>query len=408
MAVFRWQGINAKGKTVKGVRDADSPKALKLNLKREGVLVTQLLEESEAQKRNARDIDIGKLFRRVSSTELALTTRQLATLLASGIPLVEALTALTDQLETPELKSAFTQTRDKVNEGTSFADALRSHPSIFEDLYVNMVAAGEASGMLEVVLGRLADFLESQAKLRTKVSGAIAYPMFMAVMSFFVILVMMTVVVPKVTAIFADFEQALPWYTTLLIFTSEVLTGWWWLLLLLTVLGFMGFRRWKKTEKGRSTWDRFVLGIPLFGRLILMVAMTRFARTLSTLLASGVPVLAAMEITRNVLGNTELMSVVEDARASVREGESIAKPLRQSGRFPPIVTHMIAIGERSGQLEQMLEHIASAYDQQIDARVGAMTSLLEPLLIVVMGGISGGIAFAILMPLLQINQFVTQ
>jgi general secretion pathway protein F len=406
MAVYQWHGINASGKKVKGVQDADSPKALRTMLRRDGVLVTDITEQSEAQKKQAREVDFKRMFRRVSSMDVAVTTRQLATLLGSGIPLVEALSALIEQLEQPELKTAFTQTRDKVNEGTSFADALRAHPSIFSTLYVNMVAAGESSGTLEDVLKRLADFLENQAQLKGKIGSAIAYPAFMFLMMVVIIIIMMTVVVPKVTSIFQDFNQALPWYTQLVIWTSDMFTSYWWLLILLAGGGFYGFRRWKATEKGRAQWHRSVLKFPLFGKLFTMVAISRFARTLATLLGSGVPILRAMEITRNVLGNEELMRVVEEARANVREGESIAKPLRQSGRFPPIVTHMIAIGERSGQLEDMLEHVASAYDQQVDARVATMTSLLEPLMIVVMGGLAGGIAFSILMPLLQINEFV--
>jgi general secretion pathway protein F len=294
-----------------------------------------------------------------------------------------------------------------VNEGTSFADALRAHPKIFSSLYVSMVAAGEASGTLEAVLARLAEFLEASAKLKSKVAGALAYPAFMLVMSFVILLVMMVVVVPKVTAIFESFDQALPWYTRMMIFFSDALVGYWWL-----VLGTIGgavwyFRRWIATDEGRKRWDIFTLGVPLLGKLFTMVAVSRFSRTLATLLASGVPVLRAMEITRNVLGNTELMRVVDEARTSMREGEGLAKTLKQSGRFPPIVTHMIAIGERSGQLEEMLEHVASAYDQQVDARVQAITSLLEPMIIVVMGGMSGTIALSILMPLLQLNEFAT-
>jgi general secretion pathway protein F len=406
VAVFEWRGINSAGRTVKGVRDAENPKALRVLLRREGVLLTEVLEESAARQKKAREVDLKALFRRVSAVDVALTTRQLATLLKSGIPLVEALTALIDQLEQPELKSAFTNVRDRVNEGSSFANALEAHPKIFSDLYVNMVSAGEASGTLEAVLARLADFLEGQAKLRTKIQGALAYPAFMAVLSLFVIFIMMVAVVPKVTAIFDDFAQALPWYTRLLIFVSDLFAGYWWLLGMMLVGAIYGFQRWKKTPEGRARWDLMVLTAPVFGSLVLQVAVSRFARTLATLLASGVPILRAMEITRRVLGNTELMRVVEEARASVREGESIAVPLRRSGRFPPIVTHMIAIGERSGQLEEMLENVASAYDTQVDAKVTALTSLLEPALIVVMGGISGGIAFSILMPLMRINEFV--
>jgi general secretion pathway protein F len=406
VAVYAYKGIDARGKSVKGTRDADSAKALRTVLKRDGVLATEILEQSEATRKAARDIDFGRLFRRISPMDVAIATRQLSVLLRSGVPLVEALSALIEQLDHPELKSAFTDTRNQVNEGSTLADALKAHPKIFPTLYVNMVAAGEASGTLEEVLGRLADFLDDQTRLQSKVRGALAYPIVMAVVVVLILFLMMSVVVPKVTAIFENFNQTLPWYTSLLIWVSNILSNYWWLLAVLIGGGIYWFRRWQATEEGRKKWDLFVLEIPLFGPLLIMVAVSRFARTLATLLASGVPVLTAMDITRNVLGNTELMRVVEEARASVREGEGIAKPLRQAGRFPPIVTHMIAVGERTGQLEEMLIHVADAYDQQIEVRVGAVTSILEPLLIVVMGAVVGGIAFAILMPLLQLNEMI--
>jgi general secretion pathway protein F len=406
MAVYAYKGIDARGKSVKGTRDADSPKALRTVLKRDGVLATEILEQSEAARKAGRDIDFGRMFRRVSPMDVAIATRQLSVLLRSGVPLVEALSALIEQLDQPELKTAFTETRNQVNEGSTLADALKAHPKIFLTLYVNMVAAGEASGTLEEVLGRLADFLDDQTRLQSKVRGALAYPIVMAVVVVLILFLMMSVVVPKVTAIFQNFNQTLPWYTSLLIWVSNVFSNYWWLLAALIGGGIYWFRRWQATEEGRRKWDLFVLEVPLFGPLLIMVAVSRFARTLATLLASGVPVLTAMDITRNVLGNTELMRVVEEARASVREGEGIAKPLRQADRFPPIVTHMIAVGERTGQLEEMLMHVADAYDQQIEVRVGVVTSILEPLLIVVMGAVVGGIAFAILMPLLQLNEMI--
>jgi general secretion pathway protein F len=406
MAVYAYKGVDARGKSVKGIRDADSAKALRTVLKRDGILATEILEQSEAARKAARDIDFGRLFRRISQQDVAVATRQLSVLLRSGVPLVEALSALIDQLDHPELKTAFTDTRNQVNEGSTLADALKAHPKIFPSLYVNMVAAGEASGTLEEVLGRLAEFLDDQARLQSKVRGALAYPIVMAVVVVLILFLMMSVVVPKVTAIFENFNQTLPWYTRLLIFISDVFSNYWWLLAALIAGGIYWFRRWKATDEGRKKWDLLVLEIPLFGPLLTMVAVARFSRTLATLLASGVPVLTAMDITRNVLGNTELMRVVEVARESVREGEGIAKPLRQGERFPPIVTHMIAVGERSGQLEEMLLHVADAYDQQIEVRVGALTSILEPLLIVVMGAVVGGIAFAILMPLLRLNEMI--
>jgi len=407
MAVYAWRGINASGKEVKGIDDADSPKGLRATLKRQGVMVTQLDEASIAAKRDARNVSFKRLFGRVNGTDMALTTRQLATLLKAGIPLVEALDALIEQIEKDELKNALTDARDKVNEGIAFNVALSAHPKLFENLYTNMVAAGEASGNLDQVLARLADVLESQARLKSKVSSALAYPIVMLIMTVLVVTVMMTLVVPKVSAIFEDFGQILPWYTRLLMFVSTVFTDYWYLLIVGTAGTVYAARRWLASPSGRKQWDIFLLSAPIISGLTTKVACARFARTLATLLRSGVPVLTALEITRNVLVNTELMRVVEQAREAIREGESIAKPLAASGRFPPIVTHMIAVGERSGELEAMLENVADAYDDQVDAQVQTMASLLEPLMILVMGGITGSIAAAILMPLMQMNEFVT-
>lgn len=406
MAVFAWQGVDNKGKNVKGIRDADNPRALRTLLKKEGVLATAIEEEHVARNKAAREVNFRAFFNRVSTFDVGIITRQLATLLRSGVPLVESLSALIEQVENPSLGSSLTQIRDKVNEGTSFADALRAHPTIFPDLYVNMVAAGETSGTLDTVLERLADHLDAAAKLRTKVTSALAYPAFMVIFGVGVITLLMVVVVPKMTSIFEGFDAVLPWYTRTLIFISNSLGSYWWLLIALTGGAVYAIRRWRNTPEGRIVWDTKLLKMPILGPLVLMIAIARFSRTLGTLLSSGVPVLTALDITRNVLGNVELMRVVEDARGSIREGESIAAPLKRSGAFPPIVTHMIAIGERSGQLEQMLGHVAAAYESQVDARLATLTSLLEPVMIVVMGAIAGSIALSILLPLMQINEFV--
>jgi general secretion pathway protein F len=406
MAVFQWQGIDARGKDVKGIRDADNPRLLRALLRREGILATAIEEEQAARTRTRREIDFAQYFQRVSIQDVAVTTRQLATLLRAGVPLVESLSALIDQVEHQKLKAALTQTRDKVNEGTSLADALKAHPKIFEDLYVNMVAAGESSGTLDTVLERLAEHLDASAGLRDKVFSALAYPAFMVVFGIAVIALLMVVVVPKVTSIFEGFDATLPWYTRTLIFVSNTLSSFWWLLFMIIGGCIYAFRRWKATPAGRKSWDTRILKLPLLGSLVLMIALARFSRTLSTLLGSGVPLLAALGITRNVLGNVELMRVVEEARGSIREGESIAAPLKRSGAFPPIVTQMIAIGERSGQLEQMLSHGAISYENQVDSRLATLTSLLGPVMIVVMGVMAGGIALSILMPLMQINEFV--
>jgi general secretion pathway protein F len=407
MAVYAWRGVNASGKEVKGIDDADSPKALRLSLRRQGVMVTQLEEESLARTRDARNVNFKRLISRVSLTDLALTTRQMATLLKAGIPLVEALDALIEQVEKDDLRNALTNARDKVNEGIAFNDALRTHIKIFGELYINMVAAGEASGNLDSVLARLADVLESQARIKSKVQSALAYPVVMLIVTTLMVGVMMTFVVPKITVIFEDFGQILPWYTRLLMFVSSLFTDYWYLLIAGVAGTIYGFRRWVRSPAGRKQWDLFLLTAPVVGALTTKVASARFSRTLATLLTSGVPVLSALEITRNVLVNTELMRVVDEAREAIREGESIAKPLAKSKRFPPIVTHMIAIGERSGELESMLNNVADAYDDQVDAQVQTMASLLEPMMILVMGGIMGGITFSILLPLMKMGDFVT-
>ncbi|MGH7293451.1 MAG: type II secretion system F family protein [Polyangiaceae bacterium] len=468
MAVFEYRGLlSASGKQVHGVRDADNAKSLRAVLKREGILLTSAQEEQKARS-GARAGGGGiTIFNRVSISDVAMMTRQLATLVTAGIPLVEAVGALIEQVEKLELKRVLTQVVDRINEGSSLAKALEPHPNVFSNLYVSMVAAGEASGTLEGVLERLADFMESQSKLRGKVGAALAYPALMMVIGSALITVMMVVVVPKVTAIFESLDRALPWYTELLIGVSHFIASNQMLgfvismvtftftrsalrdykeserskqllfviiamvagaLLILCAfvveslgmyavgavvgviagLGIAWLMAWVATPAGRAAKDGFFLKVPVLGALVRMLAVSRFARTLATLLRSGVPLLKAMDIVKNVLDNGKLEKVIETAAASIREGESIAGPLKRSGDFPPIVTHMIAVGERSGQLEQMLENVARAYDTQVETRVAALTSLLEPLMIVVMGGGVGFIAFAILMPLMQMNEFVQQ
>jgi general secretion pathway protein F len=468
MAVFEYRGIlSATGKQVRGVRDADNAKTLRATLRREGVLLTQAQENKERSGRGRRSIAAGSFFRRVSPGDVSMMTRQLATLVTAGIPLVEAVGALIEQVEGIELKRVLTQIVDRLNEGSSLAKALEPHPKVFSSLYVSMVGAGEASGTLESVLERLADFMESQSKLRGKVGAALAYPALMMVIGSGLITVMMVVVVPKMTAIFESMDQALPWYTQLLIGVSHFIGSAQMLgfvlgtatltfarsalrdykeseqakhtlfvVLALTAgavlvvsafavdsfamyalgvvagvfvgLGLAWAIAWVATPAGRASKDGFLLKVPVLGTLIRMLAVSRFSRTLATLLRSGVPLLKAMEIVKSVLDNGKLEKVIETAAGSIREGESIAGPLKRSGDFPPLVTHMIAVGERSGQLEPMLENVARAYDSQVEARVQALTSLLEPLMIVFMGGTVGFIAFAILMPFIQMNEFMQQ
>lgn len=426
MAHFAYTGIDARGKTVRGTLDADDVKGVRQALKKKGVFLdtaTPLANAPAAKSNGAKAPTVGaqslaerapgiaRIFTRIKrlatnqSNAVALSTRQLATLVRAGIPLVDSLNALIEQIESDQLREAYADVRSKVNEGTSFAVALSAHPDLFPGLYVNMVAAGEASGTMEAVLARLADFMEGQVKLKNKVVGALAYPAFMALMGVVILGVMMVVVVPKVSAIFEDFRASLPWYTSALIWSSNFLGRFWWLIALAMGGGFYAFTRWKNSPEGRYKWDAIQLSLPVFGELTRMVAISRFTRTLATLLASGVALLKAMDIVKNVMENKVLEAVITEASVSIKEGESIAEPLKRSGRFPPIVTQMIAIGERSGELESMLEAVAASYDSAIDGRVAILTSLLEPIMIVLMGGSSGVIAFSILMPLLQLNEF---
>jgi len=405
--LYQYQGIRrTDGRSVRGTRDADNEKALRAVLKRDGILISELSEKGTAEDRRAVDFK-RLLFKRVNKADIELATRQFATLTRSGISLVESLTAIIDQSDKPDLKTALIDIRDQVNQGMSLADAFGRHPKYFDTLYCNMVNAGEQSGTLEQVLGRLADFMAAQNKLRSKVISAMAYPAVMAVMGIIIISVMMVVVVPKMTSIFQTFGNAmLPLPTRMLIATSEFMQSFWWLVLALFVIAIVAFRKWKRTPKGELKWHGFVLWAPLFGKLSMMMAVSRFTKTLATLLSSGVPLLTAMDITKGVLGNAVLQQIIVDASSSIREGESIAEPLKASGRFPPLVTHMIAVGERSGQLEEMLENVAQSYDAQVETRVATLTSLLEPLMIVVMGLGAGSIAVAILMPLMQMSEFV--
>jgi general secretion pathway protein F len=269
-----------------------------------------------------------------------------------------------------------------------------------------MVRAGEASGNLDAVLFRLAEFLEAQNRLRGKVTSALFYPIVMIVLGIAILGILMVSVVPKVTAIYADTGKALPWNTQLLIGVSHIVGDWWFLVIPVIASIVIGFRAWKNSPNGRQIWDRFWLKVPVMGNLARKVAIARFAKTLATMLASGVPLLRALDIVKSILGNTVLMKVVEDAKESIKEGESIAAPLKRSGEFPPIVTHMIAVGERSGQLEQMLENVAGAYEVEVDLAIGRLTTLLEPMMILMMGGSVGFVLFSVLTPIMEMNEFV--
>ena len=335
-------------------------------------------------------------------------TRQLATLIKAGVPLVDSLAAIVEQVENPKLKRILARVRTDVNEGAPFWRALAVHDKVFETTYYNMARAGESSGNLDTVLARLADFTESQVRLRNKIIGAMTYPIIMLCISFLIVTGMMVFVVPQITVMFEDLGADLPPLTKVLIFMSGAMTKGWPLLLGGGAAIYYGFKRWKNSESGADTWDALLLKVPILGDLIRKIAISRFSRTLATLLSSGVPLLTAMEIVENVVANRVLAKVLLEARNAIREGDSIAGPLKRSNQFPPMVVHMISIGERSGELENMLKNVSESYENQVDTRVNALTSLLEPLMIVFMGVVVAFLVAAILLPMMKLTQAVQQ
>jgi general secretion pathway protein F len=420
MAIYAWKGLSASGKNVSGTRDSDGPKSLRQALRKEGVFITEVREVvggkqskqalasggASSGKGFKREIDFKGMFERIKPQDVAVFTRQLGTLLHAGIPLAEAMSALAEQSDNKKLQLILAGIRQKVNEGGSLADAMTAHPKVFPDLYTNMVRSGETAGNLDAVLFRLSDFMDAQIELRSKVSSAMAYPILMTIVGSLVLGFLMTVVVPPIAAIFADSGKALPWNTQLLVLIADIVGGYWWIVLPILIVAVVVARRWLRKPKGRAFMDRVKLRLVLVGKLIRYIAVARFARTLATMLASGVPVLTALEIVKRVLNNSVLEKVVEDARLAIREGESIAATLKKSGQFPSMMCHMVAVGERSGQLEAMLENVASAYERDVSVEVGRLTSILAPLMIVVMAIGVGFIVFSILMPIIDMGGMV--
>ncbi|MCG3115386.1 MAG: type II secretion system inner membrane protein GspF [Candidatus Manganitrophus sp. SA1] len=405
MAIYEYKGLDVEGKSKAGIVDADSPKVARAKLRKSGIFPVEITQTQQAAPTGLSK-PVTLFSERMTLAETAVMTRQLSTLLGAGISLMEALGALTEQVEKPAAKKIWIDVREGVKEGASLADALTRHPKVFSVLYRQMVRAGEASGTLDRILIRLADYLESQVRLRNKLFSILTYPVLMLFVSGAILIFLISFVVPKVTAIFADLNQALPLPTVILLALSDFLRGYGWLLIGAGVLGGMVYRRHIQTPRGREQYDRLLLRIPLAGRVAKMVAISRFTRTLATLLASGVPLLTALEIVQQVVGNKVLEEAIQGARGNIREGQSIADPLKRSGLFPPLVTHMIAIGEKSGELEGMLQKVSEAYDNEVETVVTGMTSLLAPLMILGMGGVVLFIVLAILLPIFEVSQIV--
>ena len=406
MPVFEYVGIDSKGKRAQGTVDGDNERAVRQKLRRMGVFPTSLgLEGAGGKKASlSMNIDVGKYLQRVKQSEVALMTRQLSTLVGSSIPLVDALTALVEQITNPKLRGIVSRVKDKVVEGSKLSDAMRGNPKVFGDLFVNMIAAGESGGALEVVLMRLADFMEGQAKLRSKVISAMIYPAIMSLVGVGLMVMLLVYVVPKVTKIFEDVDATLPLPTRILMTVSDMLSNYWYLFVLFIPVAIYSIRRFLRTPDGRAWWDKKLLTLPIVGKINKLIITARFSRTLATLLSSGVPLLTALDIVKNIVTNSRLKEVIENTRDQVREGAPVGETLKKSGEFPPMVTHMISIGEKTGDLEKMLERIADTYDADVDNTLSTLTTLLEPIMILVMAGVVSFIVMSILLPIMQLNQ----
>jgi general secretion pathway protein F len=411
MPVYQYKGYRNDGGAATGIIDAESPKVARVKLRKVGVFPTDMVEQGSATAgaiTGTSGKSVGGIGRSpaLSTTDVAMMTRQLATLLVAGLPLVDALGVMVDQTEKKAVKSLMADIREAIRGGSSYSAVLERYPREFSQIYVHMVRAGEASGALDQILFRLAEFLEKQLALKHKVTNAILYPALMLIVGVSVLFFLMTFVVPKITAVFTSLKQALPWPTVVLMTLSNFLADYW-----AVILGGVGVivwagRRAMKTEAGQLTADRWLLKIPLMGEVARMVAISRLTSTLATMLASGVQLLDAMDVAKRVMNNLVLEHAVEGARQNIREGETIAEPLKRSGEFPALVTHMIAVGERSGEMEEMLRRIGHIYDGEVDRVITRFTSLLEPIMILVMGVLVFCIVVAILLPIFEMGQMV--
>ncbi|HET6203961.1 MAG TPA: type II secretion system inner membrane protein GspF [Planctomycetota bacterium] len=407
MPVYEYEAFTPSGEKRVGILDADTPRDARFKLRRDNVHVVGLRPVEKERRRRLRlrlGGGRGLVQSRRTLEETATVTRQLATLLAAGIPLTETLRAVIEQASSRRLEATFRDLREKVTQGSMFADALALHPDYFSELYVNMVRAGEASGNIDIVLSRLSDFIASQRRLREKVSAALTYPVVMLIIGTLVVTVLMTFVVPQITKMIASAGQVLPLPTKALILVSEFLYRFWWVLALAVAAVSWSVNAVYRTEKGRLAIDTFLLRIPVVGELLRKQAVARFTTTFSTLLKSGIPVTRCLEIAPSILNNRVLSNVLAEVRERIVEGADIATPLKRSGAFPPLVGYMIAVGEQSGQLEQMLDKVAAAYDEEIDVATQKLTSLIEPILIVLLAVIVGFIVLSIIWPILQIGK----
>jgi len=400
MATFQYTAKDHNGRTVIGVVDAPNETEAANTLHNKMLIVVSIKEVKNKGFKAAKV--------KIKLDDLVVFSRQLATMIDAGIPLVQALGILAEQVDNKSLQAIVVTVRQDIESGMSFCDALSKHPSVFSELFVNMSRAGEASGMLDEVLDRLASYLEKTAALQRKISSSLVYPAVVMVMAFLITAVLLLKVVPTFKGIFDMLGGTLPFPTMVLIMVSDIFRKFFiWVVIGGIIVGVL-FKRWIGTPKGRLKFDAFKLKVPVLGPLFQKVAVAKFSRTFSTLVKSGVSVLNALDIVGKTSGNKVIEQAISNARNAVREGEPIADPLSRSKVFPPIVCRMVGVGEQTGQLEKMLSKIADFYDEQVDAAVSAMTSLIEPLVIAFLGIIIGGIVIALFLPIFKLTELISK
>ncbi|MBW1817304.1 MAG: type II secretion system inner membrane protein GspF [Deltaproteobacteria bacterium] len=407
MPVYEYTALDKAGKRVQGIVDADSPAVARQKLRGEGFFPTTVNPTaSQTLSRPAAPSGFFRVGSRIKTGEIAVLTRQLATLLAAGIPLVEVLDAIISQAANPHLKKIMAQVKDGVTEGNSLAHAFSRHPEVFSSVYVNMVRAGEASGSLEAVLERLADFSEQAEALRGKVRAALAYPVFMLVIGSLILIFLMAYIVPDITRIFTEMDQVLPLPTRMLMGAAAFFRSFWWAFVLAVPFGALLWRRVRKSPNGARSLDKLMLTLPVAGPINRKLALARFGRTLAGLLHGGVSLPQALGIVRNVVNNALFAEAIDAAADEIQAGRDLASQLAGSRWFPPIAVQMISVGERSGDLDGMLNKMADITETEVETRITALTAMLEPVMILAMGLAVGFIVVSILLPLFEMNQLI--
>lgn len=405
MPVYEYTALNARGKEKKGVVNAESMRHAQDSLRRQR-LYPRHIAPLASQASSPRATQWSRLFNRVNSSDLVVTMRQLATLLSAGLPLATCLDSVLQQVKKGGLYRTLAQIRDRIHEGSSLAAALEEQRQAFPPTYVAMVRAGESSGTLELVLERLAEFGEQQEALKRQLQSSLAYPVLILFVSLAVVFFLMSYVVPKVTQIFLDFEQALPLPTVILMQISAIVHAYWWAFPLILIAGVWGLRRYARTKRGKYRLDTWMLTMPLIGPLIHNIVLSRFSHTLGTLLKNDVSLLQALQIVRNVVHNTAVQQATDTVIKEVSEGSSLAGPMSQTAIFPPTMVQLIAAGEQSGQLAAMFLKVAQTNENAATSKLGTLTSLLEPVMILVLGGIVGFVVLAVLLPIFDMSQLV--